>query len=400
MPRQLHTNVLTTSQTNLRPAHSTPAFQSSDSNSASSCTSSTPGSPFVTGTSLISTTLAASCCTRLDSGYVGVGSNGSSTTGQMISLFSPPLRNLSNSGGCMFNPSNPSHLSSPVSIHSYGTVNAGIVTNTQQQPHSPRHSGQCFNHFEFPIVSHPIIDNQLVDGNFNNNVNNNSPLISTVSSGESERTVVDNAVHRFESMDSQDESSLMRTNSISVTLKEWDIPMENLFIGEIIGRGTFGTVYRGKWHGEVAIKRIDFDPEDVDDSIRVEAFKREVALLHKTRHENLVLFMGACMKAPDLAIVTQLSRGETLYHLIHDRDNIMPINRTISIASQIAKGMGYLHAKGIVHRDLKTRNLFLEDNSRVVIGDFGVFNFVRLCKKANTMFRLYFITITFSSSCT
>ncbi|VDO61476.1 unnamed protein product [Schistosoma curassoni] len=168
---------------------------------------------------------------------------------------------------------------------------------------------------------------------------------------------------------------------ISVTLKEWDIPMENLFIGEIIGRGTFGTVYRGKWHGEVAIKRIDFDPEDVDDSIRVEAFKREVALLHKTRHENLVLFMGACMKAPDLAIVTQLSRGETLYHLIHDRDNIMPINRTISIASQIAKGMGYLHAKGIVHRDLKTRNLFLEDNSRVVIGDFGVFNFVRLCKK-------------------
>ncbi|VDP80630.1 unnamed protein product [Schistosoma curassoni] len=40
-------------------------------------------------------------------------------------------------------------------------------------------------------VSHPIIDNQLVDGNFNNNVNSNSPLISTVSSGESERTVVD-----------------------------------------------------------------------------------------------------------------------------------------------------------------------------------------------------------------
>ncbi|CAH8613794.1 unnamed protein product [Schistosoma rodhaini] len=389
--RQLHANILTTSQTNLRPAHSTPAFQSSDSNSASSCTSSTPGSPFVTGTSLISTTLAASCCTRLDSSYVAVGSNNISgscnTTGQMISLSSPPLRNLNNSGGFICNHSNTSHLSSPVSIHSYGTVNTGIVTNTQQQQqvHSPRHSGQCFNHFEFPSVSHPIIDNQLLDGNLSNNVNNNDSLISTASSAESERTVINNSVHRFESMDSQDESSLMRTNSISVTLKEWDIPMENLFIGEIIGRGTFGTVYRGKWHGEVAIKRIDFDPEDVDDSIRVEAFKREVALLHKTRHENLVLFMGACMKAPDLAIVTQLSRGETLYHLIHDRDNIMPINRTISIASQIAKGMGYLHAKGIVHRDLKTRNLFLEDNSRVVIGDFGVFNFVRLCKKANTV---------------
>ncbi|TNN16347.1 Kinase suppressor of Ras 2 isoform 3 [Schistosoma japonicum] len=379
-PHRLHTNMLLASQTNLRPAHSTPAFQSSDSNSASSCTSSTPGSPFVSGTSFANTTLAASCYTRLDnSSSINCGScaiaNVGSTSQMINPLSSPPPKTFGNSYVCSHS-NTTSHLSSPVSMHSYG------ANSQQQQPHSPRHSGACFNHFEFPSVNHPLLDNQLSDGHSNNISNNNNALINTVSSGESERTVVDNAVRRLESMDSQDESSLMRTNSISVTLKEWDIPMESLFIGEIIGRGTFGTVYRGKWHGEVAIKRIDFDPEDADDSIRVEAFKREVALLHKTRHENLVLFMGACMKAPDLAIVTQLSRGETLYHLIHDRDNILPINRTISIASQIAKGMGYLHAKGIVHRDLKTRNLFLEDNSRVVIGDFGVFNFVRLCKKA------------------
>ncbi|VEL38964.1 unnamed protein product [Protopolystoma xenopodis] len=60
----------------------------------------------------------------------------------------------------------------------------------------------------------------------------------------------------------------------------------------------------------------------------------------------------------------------------------MAVNRAINIASQIAKGMGYLHAKGIVHRDLKTRNIFIEANSKAVIGDFGLFNFVRLCKKA------------------
>lgn len=77
-----------------------------------------------------------------------------------------------------------------------------------------------------------------------------------------------------------------------------------------------------------------------------------------------------------------LFQGETLYHQLHYRDTVMAVNRTISIACQIAKGMGYLHAKGIVHRDLKTRNIFVEANSRVVIGDFGVFNFVRLCKKA------------------
>lgn len=85
--------------------------------------------------------------------------------------------------------------------------------------------------------------------------------------------------------------------------------MSNLQLGELIGRGTFGQVYRGKWHGEVAVKIIDFDPhtDPQDGLFSVDAFKREIATLHKLRHENLVIFMGACMKAPDLAIVTQLS---------------------------------------------------------------------------------------------
>ncbi|CAH8566541.1 unnamed protein product [Heterobilharzia americana] len=154
VPHRLHANVLTTSQTNLRPAHSTPAFQSSDSNSASSCTSSTPGSPFVTGASLVSSTLATSCCTRLD------GSSAMGSASQMIPLSSPPPKNLGNTG--IFNHSVASHLSSPVSMHSY--VAGGVVNNTQQ-PHSPRHSGLCFNHFEFPSINHPVIDSHLTSSN-------------------------------------------------------------------------------------------------------------------------------------------------------------------------------------------------------------------------------------------
>nr|CAH8853904.1 unnamed protein product [Trichobilharzia regenti] len=222
VPHRLHANVLTTSQTNLRPAHSTPAFQSSDSNSASSCTSSTPGSPFVTGASSLmnTTTLATSCCTRLDSSTSGGGGGGiGGSIGQIVvSLGSPPPRNLGNT--CMLNHSTTSHLSSPVSIHSYGTTASGVVNNNTQQPHSPRHSGSCFNHFEFPSINHPIVDNHLISNNqlSDGNTDNNA-LTSTVSSGESERTVVDNAVRRFESMDSQDESSLMRTNSYEQILK-------------------------------------------------------------------------------------------------------------------------------------------------------------------------------------
>ena len=80
----------------------------------------------------------------------------------------------------------------------------------------------------------------------------------------------------------------------------------------MLGRGSFWTVYKGKWHGEVAVKIMNIDPQDENDACMA-AFKSEVGALHKTRHENLVLFMGACMEPPKLAIVTQLSQVISLY---------------------------------------------------------------------------------------
>ncbi|KAF6779625.1 hypothetical protein AHF37_00837 [Paragonimus kellicotti] len=352
--RKTHVNphALSANTAGLRPAHSTPAFQGSESTSASSCTSSAPGSPFGVGVSVLSSQ------TNTD------------VSGQMP-LTSPPHATI---GHCTPGGLGSSRLSSPAGGHLFTTA-------VGQTHHSP-HPGRCRNQFDFSVSNHVPADAHPVCVAPPTSTDSN-PLVSTLSSVESERTVMDGVVRRLESMDSQDEpGNLARANSISVTLKEWGIPIESLVIGEVIGRGTFGTVYRAKWYGEVAVKRIDIDPDDVDGSARLEAFKREVALLHKTRHENLVLFMGACMKPPDLAIVTQLSQGETLYHQLHHRGTTIAINRTINIASQIAKGMGYLHAKGIVHRDLKTRNIFIEPNSRVVIGDFGVFNCMDLYKRA------------------
>ncbi len=68
--------------------------------------------------------------------------------------------------------------------------------------------------------------------------------------------------------------------------------------------------------------------------------------------------------------------------MLHVRKHTLSANRAISIASQIAKGMGYLHARQIVHRDLKTRNIFIEANYKAVIADFALFNFVKFCKLA------------------
>ncbi|XP_014211484.1 kinase suppressor of Ras 2 isoform X2 [Copidosoma floridanum] len=195
-------------------------------------------------------------------------------------------------------------------------------------------------------------------------------------SADSERTPV-----RVDSQDSQvsdgesGDSRWPRQNSLSI--REWDIPYDELKIGEPIGKGRFGTVYRGNWHGDVAIKVLNMDYY-LDDDKTLEAFKLEVATFRKTRHDNLVLFMGACMKPPRLAIVTSMSKGMTLYTHIHLRKDKFSMNKTANIAQQICQGMGYLHRRGIVHKDLKSKNLFLE-NGKIVITDFGLFSVTKLC---------------------
>ena len=140
-------------------------------------------------------------------------------------------------------------------------------------------------------------------------------------------------------MDSQDSTEVEWGSSRqpSISLKEWDIPIEDLKIGPKIGSGQFSTgtpdqtfikvvhyisphlyryltfmhfypvVHQGNWHGDIAIKFLDM--ESTEDEQTLEAFRKEVATFRKTRHENLILFMGACMNPPKLAIVTSLCKG-------------------------------------------------------------------------------------------
>eukprot|EP00435_Cladocopium_sp_Y103_P034837 s2136_g9.t1 len=109
-------------------------------------------------------------------------------------------------------------------------------------------------------------------------------------------------------------------------------------------------------------------------------FKREISVLLRLRHPNLVLFMGACTKAPQALIISEFCAGGTIFALLHQRKDLqLPWGQRLQVALDVAKGMNFLHRRQVVHRDLKSLNLLLtaplrsnEDIPAVKVSDFGL----------------------------
>ncbi|XP_013607902.1 PREDICTED: serine/threonine-protein kinase CTR1 [Brassica oleracea var. oleracea] len=163
---------------------------------------------------------------------------------------------------------------------------------------------------------------------------------------------------------------------------DWlEISWEELHIKERVGAGSFGTVHRAEWHGsDVAVKILSIQ-DFHDDQFR--EFLREVAIMKRVRHPNVVLFMGAVTDRTRLSIVTEYLPRGSLFRLIHRpaSGELLDHRRRIRMALDVAKGLNYLHCLNppVVHWDLKSPNLLVDKNWTVKVCDFGLSRF-----KANT----------------
>lgn len=167
--------------------------------------------------------------------------------------------------------------------------------------------------------------------------------------------------------------------SSSAVGSDWEVDPSELRLEELVGSGSTAEVYRASWHGtDVAVKKLRHaGPLSVE-------FTRELSVLLRLRHPNLVLFMGASIQAQPM-IVSEFCAGGTIFMMLHQRPTLaLTWPQRLKVAVDVAKGMNFLHRRQIVHRDLKSLNLLLASplaNSSSVpcvkISDFGL---SRVCK--------------------
>ncbi|XP_050384130.1 serine/threonine-protein kinase STY46-like [Argentina anserina] len=145
-------------------------------------------------------------------------------------------------------------------------------------------------------------------------------------------------------------------------------------IGQVLGEGPQAIVYEGLCNSTpVAVKIIQPDRAGLISPERKDKFQREVTLLSKAKHDNIVKFIGASVE-PTMMIVTELMRGGTVQKYLWGTRPVIPdLKISVSFALDICRAMKYLHANGIIHRDLKPSNLLLSENKKQVkLADFGL----------------------------
>ncbi|KAI9094278.1 hypothetical protein K1719_026860 [Acacia pycnantha] len=141
-----------------------------------------------------------------------------------------------------------------------------------------------------------------------------------------------------------------------------------------LGQGGFGPVYKGMFPGEqeIAVKRLSSCSGQ-----GLEEFKNEVVLIAKLQHRNLVRLLGYCVEGDEKMLVYEYMPNRSLDSFIFDRKSCVMLDwgKRFKIILGIARGLLYLHQDSrlrIIHRDLKTSNILLDEEMNPKISDFGL----------------------------
>ncbi|MEZ4356232.1 MAG: protein kinase [Myxococcota bacterium] len=165
------------------------------------------------------------------------------------------------------------------------------------------------------------------------------------------------------------------------------------FVGDVrydlieeIGRGGMGVVYRARdtrLDRIVALKRL---PEGLrrHHPRALQFFLREAQSAARLNHPNIVTVYDADQQDGQFFITMELLEGQPLHTILRERGQLSPSN-VLGIARQACRGLDYAHGQGVVHRDIKTANLFVTTDRVVKIMDFGLAKVLEEVRGATTL---------------
>ncbi|XP_038560767.1 tyrosine-protein kinase Fer-like isoform X1 [Micropterus salmoides] len=152
--------------------------------------------------------------------------------------------------------------------------------------------------------------------------------------------------------------------------KKWILNHEDVVLGELLGKGNFGEVFKGTLQRDKMPVAIKTCKEDLPPELKIR-FLSEARILKQYDHPNIVKLIGVCTQRQPIYIVMELVPGGDFLSFLRKKDELKT-KQLVRFSVDAAAGMAYLESKNCIHRDLAARNCLVGEGSVLKISDFGM----------------------------
>ncbi|XP_062290607.1 tyrosine-protein kinase Fer isoform X1 [Scomber scombrus] len=153
--------------------------------------------------------------------------------------------------------------------------------------------------------------------------------------------------------------------------KKWILNHEDVTLGELLGKGNFGEVFKGTLQRDKTPVAVKTCKEDLPPELKIR-FLSEARILKQYDHPNIVKLIGVCTQRQPIYIVMELVPGGDFLSFLRKKKDELKTKQLLRFSVDAAAGMAYLESKNCIHRDLAARNCLVGDGSVLKISDFGM----------------------------